>query len=200
MHRVSLQENLTLYDSSLTDEERSRIRTAKVIHLITWVMDILVILYLIYIIVDRFESVFMGYIVFSVFALVASILYARRYKSWYGHNILIYFILLIFIIVNFMIFIAAIFAEFYPSEYYGRLRRGHDEWWQVAETLAFFFVPILHSLALIYLYAVRRNAEHRVLRDRGGLKIAQGKQILEYKPQVDDNDVERNLRGSKNIR
>ena len=107
MHRPPINEGLTLYDSSMTDFERNTVRFAQRYHIVTWFLNILVVGYIIYVIVNDFESVFMGYVIFSIFALIASYLYGTRYKSWYGHNILIFFILFIFVIVNFMIFAAA---------------------------------------------------------------------------------------------
>ena len=199
MHRSSIHEGLTLYDSSLLEKEAGWVRTSRFFHIFTWLLNVIVIIYLIYKITNDFESVFMGYIVFSVFALIASIIYARRYKSWYAHNILIYFILIIFIFVNFILFGAAIVAELIPAEAYENYREPNHTWWKVILTLCFFFVPVLHSLSIIYLFSVRKQCENRVLRERGGLKVAHGKQVLEYKPQV-DGDYEKNLIGSKNMK
>lgn len=198
MHRASINEGLTLYDSSMNEGERQTIRFAQKYHIVTWFLNILVVGYIIYVIVNDFESVFMGYVIFSIFALIASILYGTRYKSWYGHNILIYFILFIFVIVNIMIFAAAWIAEFVPGDQYGGAKRKHSTWWQTALTLLFFFQAVLHALSIILLVAVRRRTENRVLTDRGGKKQPHGKQVLEYKPQRDD--VERQLRGSKNVK
>ena len=109
MHRSSINEGLTLYDSKMTESEKKTIRFAQKFHLVTWILNLLVVGYIIFILAfsSKFESVFMGYVIFSIFALIASILFAYKYKSWFGHNILIYFILLMFIIVNFIIFAAA---------------------------------------------------------------------------------------------
>ncbi|CAI2380399.1 unnamed protein product [Moneuplotes crassus] len=157
------------------------------------------VVYLAYFVFRKFESVFMGYIIFSCFALIASLIYARRYKSWYGHNILVYFILIVFIIINFILFGIAIIAEFWPLETSSGYRRAHDWWYEIAFTLLFFFIPVLHSMAIIYLFSVRKQCENRILRERGGLKTAHGKQILEYKPHQDDKDYERNFQGAQNM-
>lgn len=199
MHRPSINEGLTLYDSCMNDTERRTIRFAQKYHLFTWVLNWFVVGYIIYIIIKDFESVFMGYVIFSVFALLASILYGYKYKSWLGHNILIYFILFVFIIINFIIFAAAWVAEFMPHDEHGSFGRGKHTALQTTLTILFFIIPLLHSLSIILLFSVRRRTENRVLVERGGLKQPHGKQILEYKPQKDD-DVEKQLRGSKNLK
>ena len=145
MHRVS-NEGLTMYDSSLTEQQKQRIRGILTFHLITWVLNVGVVAYLSYFLFNKFESVFMGYTVFSVFSLLASIAYARRYKSWYGRNILVYFILFIFIIVNFVLFFAVGAAHFLPQEQFQKFRRGKDEWYIVGLRLLLFFIPVVHSL------------------------------------------------------
>mmetsp|Transcript_14402 Transcript_14402/g.12678 ORF Transcript_14402/g.12678 Transcript_14402/m.12678 type:complete len:158 (+) Transcript_14402:40-513(+) len=155
MHRSSIKEGLTLYDSSLNDSERNWVRNSRLFHIITWVLNAIVIAYLSFKIYEKFESIFMGYIVFSVFALLSSIIYARAYKYWYGHNVLIYFILFIFIIINFILLGAAVIAEFFHADAYDKYKSSHDKWWKIALTIGFFFIPFLHSLAIIYLYAVR---------------------------------------------
>lgn len=146
MHRTSLKEGLTLYDSSMTEDERETVRRANLVHLITWVMNLLVLFYLIYKLIMEFESIFMGYVIFSCFALLVSLAYARRYKSWYGHNILVYFILFVFIVINILMFSITILAEVMPLEQYKRFRKGHLHWGLALGTILFFFVPVLHSV------------------------------------------------------
>ncbi|CAI2380585.1 unnamed protein product [Moneuplotes crassus] len=193
MHRSSIYEGLTLYDSGLSEGEAKWVRNSRLYHIICWFLNLLMVLCLAYIIWEKFESVFMGYIVFSCFALTASIIYARRYKSWYGHNILIYFILGIFIVINFILFGVIIMAELYPLEAAKEYRQTQDTWYNISLTLLFFFIPVLHSLAIVYLFSVRRYCETRVLKERGGLKQPHGKHILEYNPQKDDKDYEQNF-------
>lgn len=157
MHRGSIREGLTLYDSSLSENERVWVRRSRLFHIITWVLNLITLIYLGYRIYERFESIFMGYLVFSIFAMIASMIYARCYKAWFGHNILIYFILFIFIIINFVLLGAAVVAEFIHADAYDRYRNSHDKWWKIALTIGFFFIPVLHSIALIYLYSVRKQ-------------------------------------------
>lgn len=199
MHsRSSIREGLTLYDSNMKDDERKTVRTAQRIHLVTWIMNVLIIWYLIYRLAMEFESIFMGYVMYSCFALIASILYARRYKSWYAHNILIYFILFVFIVINIMMLWVTILAEFFPLEQYSRFRKGNIHWGMTVATIVFFSIPVIHSLAIIYLFSARKTIEHRILAERGGVKTAKGKNVLDYTPQVDD--IENNkIRASKNI-
>lgn len=86
-----------------------------------------------------------------------------------------------------------------PHDEHGSFGRGKHTALQTTLTILFFIIPLLHSLSIILLFSVRRRTENRVLVERGGLKQPHGKQILEYKPQKDD-DVEKQLRGSKNLK
>lgn len=200
MHRSSLNEGLALYDSSLTEEERITIRTAQTYHLLSWLCNFIVIGYVIYRLATEFDSFFMGYVCFSVFALLASIAYWKRYKTWYGRNILIYFILLLFILISFALFALIVTVEFVPIKELQRFRKGHEHWTHITMRISFFFIPVVHSFFIIYLIYVRKKAEHRVLEERGGRKTAKGKLTLTYKPQVDERDMERNpFRGSKHM-
>jgi len=123
-------------------------------------------------------------------------LFARKYRSWYGRAILIYFIIFIYIIINFILYFAVLAAHFLPGEQFDRFRRGNTEWWRMSIRIAFFFIPVLHSIAIIYLYSVRKLTESRVLEERGARKTAKGKEVLKYgsqhnKPQ--DDDIEKKL-------
>lgn len=190
MHKSHLQEDLTRYDSSLTEEERISVRTARKYHLVTWVFNLLAVLFLTYKIILEFHSFFVGYVLFSTFSLVTSILYARRYKTWYGDNILVYFILLVHIVTSFSMFTLIFLVEFVPLKQLKDLKNGaHSTLASSIFRCVFFLIPLTHSFAIIYLTWKRKAAEHRVLVERGGRRNGNNKVLSAYQPQEDEMAV-----------
>jgi hypothetical protein len=86
-----------------------------------------------------------------------------------------------------------------PHDEHGSVGTGNHTTLQTTLTILFFIVPLLHSLSIILLFSIRTRTENRVLLQRGGIKEPKGKQVLQFKPQKDD-DVEKQLRLSKNLK
>jgi len=190
--------DLTLYDDRLTDDERNSIRKSRNLLLFFWFLNLLVVIYIAYRLISQYESFFVGYVLFSIIALLASLLYAVRYNTWYGHNILIGFILILFILTSIVFFALIIIVEYFPIKELEHLKRGHDHWLYSVLTVISFLIPVLHSLMIICLWWQRSSAEARIARGRKSNKEAKGRLSLSYKPQVDDN--EKNLfAGARNM-
>lgn len=200
MHkRQDLSHNdLTLFDDRLTDDERKAITHSRILLLVFWVLNVFVVIYLSYRLFYQYESFFVGYVVFSVIALLASLLYACKYNAWYGNNILIFVVLLIFVLLSIVFFIFIAVVEFAPIKEIQHLRRGHGNWVYSALTVALFFIPLVHGLLIVCLWWQRRSAENRILSGGKKKKEAKGRIALNYKPQQDDN--EKNVfEGIKNL-
>ena len=190
--------DLTLHDDQLTDSERKSIGASRNLLLFFWVLNLLVVIYIAYRLTIQYESFFVGYVLFSVIALIASLVYAVRYNTWYGNNILVGFILLLFILAAIFFFVFIMIVEYAPIAELEHLKRGHDNWLEEALTIITFLVPLLHALMIICLWWQRSSAESRIAASKNPKKQAKGRLSLNYKAQVDDN--ERNLfEGARNL-
>ena len=190
--------DLTLHDEQLTDAERSSISMSRTLLLFFWFLNLLVVIYIAYRLTVQYEVFFVGYVIFSVIALLASLVYAIRYNTWYGNNILIGFILLLFILAAIFFFIFIMTVEYAPIAELEHFKRGHENWVEEALTIITFLVPLLHALMIICLWWQRSSAESRIAKSKNPKKQAKGRLSLNYKAQVDDN--ERNLfEGARNL-
>lgn len=180
--------DLTMYDDRLTEDERKALTNSRILLLVFWVLNVFAVIYLSYRLFYQYESFFVGYVVFSVIALVASLLYACKYNAWYGNNILIGFILVLFVLVSIVFFVFIIIVEFVPIKEIQHLKRGHGHWAYSALTVALFFIPLVHSLLILCLWWQRRSAENRIKSGGKPKTEAKGRITLNYKPQVDDNE------------
>ena len=186
MHK-SHHGDLTLHDDHLTDDERNAIHKSMTWYLVFWVLNVLVIIYVIIRLFWVYEAFFVGYIIFNTLALIASIAFLMKYKTWYGGGILTKIILVLFIISTIVFFIVILVVEFAPIDRIAHLKRGHEHWIYTALRIVFFAIPVLHSLCIICLWWQRSAAERRIENELHGTK-AKGRLTLSYKPQVDDNE------------
>lgn len=179
---------LTLHDDQLTDDERKAIKNSRSLLLFFWFLNVLVVIYIAYRLTTQYESFFVGYAMFTIIALVASILYALKYNAWYGNNILIGFILLVFVLSAFVFFVFIIVVEYAPIKQLEDLKRGHENWLFAVLTIVTFLVPLLHAMMIICLWWQRSAAESRIAAGKAPKKQAKGRLSLNYKPQVDDGE------------